>query len=87
MSANELHEHPIERVGNVHDQAILVAADVKDDTIAGHKIDCGAKLTFHVVRTLPASFRRRREPRTQRTLCLRVPLPEFLERPARDNLH
>jgi hypothetical protein len=87
MGSNEFHEQAAEPVRRVHDQSVLVTAEVEDHAIATDEIDASAELTFDLVWALPARLTGDGEPDADRCLGLRVTLPEFLQRPAGNHLH
>jgi hypothetical protein len=87
MCSDEFHEHAAECVGNVHDQPILVAAEVEDHAVVADEIDSRAELPLDIVRIAPPTFARQREPSADRPLGLRVALPELLQCSAGDHLH
>src|SRR5438270_10771279 len=87
MRADELHEHTPKHIGHVNDQSILVTTEIEDHAIVAHEIDRDAELAFYRAWAGPARFRNRCEPGSQRSFCLRMPLPELPKRPAGNDLH
>jgi hypothetical protein len=65
----------------VDDQSVLVATQVKDDSIVAYEIDGVAELPLDLAWIFPVRFRCYREPSTDRTLSLRVTPPEFPQSP------
>jgi len=87
VRADKLDEYAAKAIGHMTDEAVLVAADVENDSIVRHEIHGRAELALHVSWCLPARFRHGAEPCTQRAFGLRMPLPEPPKRPASDDLH
>jgi len=71
----------------VHDQPILIPAEIKDDAVVGNEIDGRAELSLHIDRATPLRLSRRSEPKTDRPFGLRVTLPKLFQRPTSDHLH
>jgi hypothetical protein len=87
MGSNELHEQAAEPVRHVNDQSVLVATEVEDHAVVADEVNASAELPFDLVWALPARLAGDGEPDADRSLGLRVTLPEFLQRPAGDHLH
>jgi hypothetical protein len=87
MGSNELHEQPAEPVRHVNDQSVLVATEVEDLAVVADEVNAPAELPFDLVWALPARLTGDGEPDADRSLGLRMTLPEFLQRPAGDHLH
>jgi hypothetical protein len=68
-------------------QTIFVAPKIKNDPIVADEIYGTAELTFDLRRIRPSRSGCSYEPRPDRTLGLRVTVPELLERPSGDHLH
>jgi hypothetical protein len=87
MSSDEFHQYAPESVRHVHDQPILVPAEIKDDAIIGNEIDGRAELSLHIDGATPFPPSRCSEPKTDRSFRLRVTLPKLFQRPTSDHLH
>jgi hypothetical protein len=87
MSANEFHKHASIEIGYVHDEAILVTAEIEDQPIVSDNIDGRSELTFDICRSAPMRSRKHRKPCARRSLGLRVTIPKFFEGAASDHLH
>jgi hypothetical protein len=87
MRADKFDQYATELVRDVDDQAVLIAAEIKDHAVVGDEVYGRAKPTLDIARPLPPFLRHCRKPRAYRTFSLRMPFPELLECPARDHLH
>jgi hypothetical protein len=87
MGPDEFDQHAAERVRDMRDQPILVAAEIEDHAVVADEINGRAELALDVRWTGPAGLRHHRKPSARRSLGGRVSLPELLQRPARDHLH
>jgi hypothetical protein len=87
VRTNELDKDAAELIRDVHDQSVLVAAEIEDHAVVTDEIHGRTKLTFQVIRAAPTRLGRDGEPSTTRSLRLRVSLPELLECPPSDHLH
>jgi hypothetical protein len=86
MRTGELHEQATEGKGNVDDQSVFIAAEIKDDSVVANEIDSATKLALYLGRICPMRCADNREPCTNRTFGLRVTGPEPLQRPTGDHL-
>ena len=87
MGADEFHQHAAELVGDMRDQPIFVASDVKYDAIVRYEIDDRTKGALHVGRACPPCPGHDRKPGLQRPFGRRVPLPELNQSPTSNHLH
>src|SRR6516164_1066428 len=71
----------------MHHQPILISTEVEDDAIIANEIHTPTELAFDVGRFLPLRLAGYGEPDADRSLGLRVTLPEFPQSLARDHLH
>lgn len=49
MGADEFDQHAFIRIGDMNDQTIMVASDVKDDPIVADEIYSRAKRKLHIL--------------------------------------
>lgn len=87
MRANKFDQNPFIRVGDMHDEAVLVASDIEDDSVISDEINGRPELRLHIGRTAPLGLSDLAVPNLQRPLGLRVILPEQFERAAGYDLH
>jgi len=62
----------------VDDQPVLVAAEIKDDSVVAHEIDSVTKLALYLDWIGPTRFGCSSEPRADRAFSLRMTCPELL---------
>jgi hypothetical protein len=77
VSADEFDQHPFESISHVNNQSVLVAANIKYNTIVGDEVGGRSKIHFHIVWPLPIGTRNAAVPRPQRRLSFLMLLPEF----------
>jgi hypothetical protein len=87
MRPDEFDQRATERIRDVDDQPIFVAAEVENHPVVANEVDSCAELPFDVVRISPTPFARNGEPSANWALGLRMMFPELLQRPAGDHLH
>jgi hypothetical protein len=87
MRPDEFHQCAAERVRDMDDQPVFVAAEVEDHPVVADEIHGRAELPLDIVRIAPSTLARHGKPRPNGTLGLRMTFPELLQRPAGDHLH
>jgi hypothetical protein len=79
MRTDKLDEGGFELVGKVDDKAILVAADIEDDSVVSDKVHIISKRSLQVRRPTPLAFGNDLIPGAERYLRLSVLRPKDLK--------
>src|ERR1041384_6966964 len=87
MRSDELYQNSAELVGHVNDKPILVASQIENQPVIAHKVDGCPKVLLHIRRLAPMCDRCGSIPSPDRSLGLRIPLPELSQCSEGDNLH
>jgi hypothetical protein len=87
VCAHELHQHSFETIGNVHNEPVLVAGDVEDNSAIADKVHCAPKVSLDVGRAIPIGVADIGKPSLEGTTRLRMTMPEGPQRGLRNDIH